>query len=242
MLSPCRTQRGMTLVELMIASVIGLITLAAVVTAYSATASHSSQYLRNAHLYQQLHSLMHTMVRDIRRTGFWSFDPELHSATDNPFEDGTNRLRTGAYRDEAPHSCILFAYDLDRDGLVGVGQCRAGTCPGETDNDNVEQFGFRLHDGRAQARYGGDTLSCDAGHWQALTDPNIEITGLTFDQHTRCSNLDNTGADCEPHAARLVQRRVQIRLSGQQRGRPDTPLTLSAWVRIRNDQLLERAE
>ena len=242
MLSAWRTQRGVTLVELMIASVIALIALAALVTAYSATAGHSSQYLHKAHLHQQLHTLMHAMVRDIRRTGYWSFDPGLRSAADNPFEDSTNRLRIQSYPGEAPDSCILFAYDLDNDGLVGVGRCSPDACSGPTDSDNVEQFGFRLRDGLAQARYGGNTLSCDSGHWQAVTDPDIEITRFAFTPHAVCSNLDDANADCEPAAARLIQRLVEIRLSGHKRGRSDTPLTLSAWVRIRNDQLLEGSE
>ncbi len=238
MLSRWRAQRGVTLVELMIASAIALIALAALVTAYSATAYHSSRYLHKAHLYQQLYTLMHTMVRDIRRAGYWSFDPDLRSAADNPFEHSVNRLRIQSYPDEAPDSCILFAYDLDKDGLVGVGRCNSNGCPGQTDADNVEQFGYRLRGGLAQARYGGDTLSCDSGHWQAVTDPDIELTRFTFTPHAVCSNLDDADANCEPHAARLIQRLVEIRLSGHKRGQRDTPLTLSAWVRIRNDRLV----
>jgi prepilin peptidase dependent protein B len=235
MLNPLRTQRGVTLVELMIASVIGLIALAALLTAYSATAVHSASYLRKAHLHQQLHGLLHTMVRDIRRAGYWSFDPGLESAAENPFQAGVNRLRVQAYPGEAAGSCILFAYDLDKDGMVGVGSCNGNACAAQTDRDNVEQFGFRLHNGLVQTRYAGDTLRCDSGHWQAVTDPGITVSYLSFTHHTACTNLDNPSADCEPHAARILQRLVDIRLSGYQRARPDTTLTLSASVRIRND-------
>jgi prepilin peptidase dependent protein B len=234
-LSPRRTQRGVTLVELMIASVIAL-------TAYSATATHSAQYLHKAHLHQQLHGLLHTIVRDIRRSGYWRFDPELSSAIDNPFQDNVNRLRVGSYPGQAPDSCILFAYDLDKDGLVGIGRCDAHACGAQTDGDNVEQFGFRLRDGLVQARYGGDTLRCDSGHWQAVTDPGIAVTLLSFTLHENCTNLDHASADCEPHAARILQRLVQIRLSGYPRARPDGQLTLAAWVRVRNDQVLGAAE
>jgi prepilin-type N-terminal cleavage/methylation domain-containing protein len=242
MLSPRRTQRGVTLVELMIASVIALVALAALLTAYSATAMHSANYLHKAHLHQQLHSLMHAMVQDIRRSGYWSFDPGLRSAAENPFQAGVNRLRMQAYPGESPGSCMLFAYDLDKDGMVGVGRCNGNTCAAQTDSDNVEQFGFRLHDGLVQTRYGGDTLRCDSGHWQAVTDPGIAVTLLSFTLHETCTNLDNASADCESHAARILQRLVEIRLSGFQRARPDTSLTLSASVRVRNDQVLGAAE
>ncbi len=242
MLSTRRTQRGVTLVELMIASVIALVALAALLTAYSATAMHSASYLHKAHLHQQLHSLMHAMVRDIRRSGYWSFDPSLRSAAENPFQAGVNRLRVHAYPGEAPGSCILFAYDLDKDGMVGVGSCKRNSCTAQTDRDNVEQFGFRLHDGLVQTRYGGDTLRCDSGHWQAVTDPDIAITALSFTPRAVCTNLDDADAECAPHAARILQRLVDIRLSGYPLARPETTLTLSASVRIRNDQLLGSAE
>jgi type II secretory pathway component PulJ len=202
----------------------------------------STNYLHKAHLHQQLHGLMHTMVRDIRRSGYWSFDPELRSVAENPFQAGINRLRLHAYPGEAAGSCILFAYDLDKDGMVGVGRCRENACGAQTDSDNVEQFGFRLRDGLVQARYAGDTLRCDSGHWQAVTDPGIAVTGLTFSQQAVCTNLDAPDAECEPLAARIVQRQVDIRLSGHQRIRPDTTLTLSASVRIRNDLVLGKAE
>ena len=182
------------------------------------------------------------MVRDIRRAGYWSFDPDLGSAAENPFQSGVNRLRVQAYPGEAAGSCILFTYDLDKDGMVGVGSCNGSTCAAQTDSDNVEQFGFRLHNGLVQTRYGGDTLGCDSGHWQAVTDPGIAVTLLNFTLREVCTNLDNTSADCEPHAARILQRLVEIRLSGYQRARPDRPLTLSASVRVRNDQVLGTAE
>lgn len=242
MLNPRHTQRGVTLVELMIASVIGLVALAALLTAYSATAVHSTHYLRKAHLHQQLHSLLHAMVRDIRRAGYRSFDPAPDSVTENPFQAGVNRLRVQAYPGEAAGSCILFAYDLDKDGMVGVGRCSGNTCAAQTDSDNVEQFGFRLHNGLVQTRYAGDTLRCDSGHWQAVTDPGVAITRLSFSLHQTCTNLDNVRAGCEPHAARILQRRVDVQLSGYQGARPDTTLTLSASVRIRNDLVLGVAE
>lgn len=238
MLMHRNTQRGVTLVELMIASVIALIALAAVVTAYSATASHSAQYLRRAHLQQQLHSVLQLMVRDIRRAGYWSFDPALRSAADNPFANGANQLRTGAYPGEPPHSCVVFAYDLDSDGLVGTGSCKADACGAQTDRDNVEQFGYRLRDGRVQARYGGDALSCESGHWQALTDPDIRVEALAFTLESACVNLRNSEAACASHEPRLVGQLVGIQLSGHAGARPETLLTLSALVRVRNDRLV----
>jgi len=237
MLVYLRTQQGVTLIELMIASVISLIILSAILTVYSITARHSSRQLQAAHLHQQLHGLMHLLASDIRRAGYWGFDPALQNPGDNPFQNTANALRIDAYRDEAAGSCIVLAYDLDQDGNVGVGTCGKKACAPETDDDNVEQFGFRLRAGSVQSRYGGAGMSCDSGYWQSLTDSNIEITHLEFTQHASCSNLLKPEHPCAPGMPQLIQQSVEIRLRGRNRDLPGSELDLGLWVRVRNDQL-----
>jgi prepilin-type N-terminal cleavage/methylation domain-containing protein len=239
MLTYHHKQRGVTLVELMIASVIALIALSAVLTVYSASARHSTGLLQQAHLHQQLHALMHLIGRDLKRAGYWHFDPGFRAPSDNPFQNSTNQIRIQAYAGHSPDSCILYAYDLDQDGLVGVGVCKDTDCADETDDDNVEQFGFRLHGARVQSRYGGSGLECDSGYWQTVNDPAIEITQLRFTQHSSCLNLLETDRECTPDAPQLIQRALEIQLSGQLHNRPDSNTAIAQWVRIRNDQLRE---
>jgi prepilin-type N-terminal cleavage/methylation domain-containing protein len=230
--------RGFTLVELMIAGTIALVALSAVVTVYSATARHSTLQLQAAHLQQQVQGIAHLIGRDLRRAGYWHFDPAQHSPVENPFQNGENRLRSDASPDEGAASCILLAYDLDADGLVGVGQCRNGRCPPLADDDNVEQFGFRLRKGAMQARYGGTGLDCGAGHWQALNDPDIEITRLRFDLHAHCINLAQSEEPCQEALAQLIQRVVSIDIGARIRDRPETEIGLVHWIAVRNDRLL----
>ena len=239
MLIDRHTQRGVTLVELMIACLIALIALSAVLTVYSAGAKHSAQLLQQSHLHQQLHGLMQLISRDLARAGYWHFDPTLQAPGDNPFQNLMNQLRIQAYKGESPDSCILFSYDLDQDGLVGVGVCNDTDCADETDNDNVEQFGFRLRGARVQSRYGGSGLECDSGYWQTLNDPVVEVTRLKFTQHSSCQNLLETERECTAESPRLIQRAVEIRLSGQLRKNPDVNSTIAQWVRIRNARLSE---
>jgi len=239
MLTDHHQQRGVTLVELMIASVIALIALSAVLTVYSASARHSTGLLQQAHLHQQLHALMHLIGRDLKRAGYWHFDPRFRAASDNPFQNPTNQVRIQAYTGNSPDSCILYAYDLDQDGLVGVGVCADTDCADETDNDNVEQFAFRLHGARLQSRYGGFDLDCDSGYWQTVNDPAMEVTRLQFTQYSSCLNLLETDRECTPGAPRLIQRALQVQLSGQLRNRPGSNTTITQWIRIRNDQLRE---
>ena len=232
-------QTGMTLVELMIASVIALIALSSVITVYSATAHHSSQQLQQAHLHQQLHGLLHLISSDLKRAGYWSFSPNLLAPSANPFQNPANQVRVQSYAGENPDSCILFAYDMDQDGLVGVGRCDDSGCASQTDDDNVEQFGFRLRDARVQSRYGGTDFDCESGYWQTVNDPDIEITRLRFEQRSQCLNLVESNRDCTPESARLIQGGIEILLDGRLSNKPDTGITLSQWVRIRNDLLRE---
>ncbi len=241
MLTRQNLQQGMTLIELMIASVMALIALSSVITVYSATASHSSQQLRQAHLNQQLRGVMHLLTSDLKRAGYWSFSPNLLAATANPFQYPTNQLRIQSYKEENPDSCILFSYDLDKDGLVGVGRCGSTGCASQTDDDNVEQFGFRLRDTRIQSRFGGTGFDCERGYWQTINDNNIEITRLQFVLRSRCLNLLENSKDCTPGSSQLIQRGIEIQLNGQLSNKPDTGITFTHWVRIRNDILREGA-
>lgn len=232
-------QRGMTLTELMIASVIALMALSSVITVYSATANHSSQQLRQAHLHQQLRGLMHLISSDLKRAGYWSFSPSRLSPSGNPFQNPTNQVRVQSYGEENPDSCILFSYDLDQDGLVGVGRCDNSGCTSPIDDDNVEQFGFRLNDARIQSRFGGTGFDCESGYWQTVNDPGIEITQLRFEQRSQCLNLIENNSVCTPESSQLIQGGIKIRIDGQLSNKPDSGITLTHWVRIRNELIRE---
>jgi len=231
----------MTLIELMIASVISLVALSSVLTVYSATATHSSQQLQQAHLHQQLRGVMHLLSSDLKRAGYWSFSPNLLAVSANPFQSPANQVRVQSYKEEDPGSCVLFSYDLDQDGLVGVGRCGTTGCTDQTDDDNVEQFGFRLRDTRIQSRFGGTGFDCERGYWQTINDKNVEITQLRFAQRSRCLNLADNSRDCTPESSQLIQRGIEIQLNGQISNQPDTHITLTHWVRVRNDVLRKGA-
>lgn len=239
MLTVTVRQRGITLVELMVASAVSLIALAAVLTVYSATSRHTRLQLQTAHLHQQVRGILYLIGRDLRRAGYWHFDAAQQFPAENPFQNGENRLRSGALPDEAADSCILLAYDLDADGLVGVGQCRNGHCPPLSDDDNVERFGFRLRNRTVQSRYGGTDLECGSGYWQSLNDPEIEITQLQFRLRTHCISLTQADTRCRESTPRLVQHVASIAIGARIRNQPETEVSLVEWIAVRNDQLLE---
>jgi type II secretory pathway component PulJ len=184
-----------------------------------------------------MRGILQLISRDLRRAGYWQFDPAQQHANDNPFQQGENLVRSGAYPNEIAASCILLAYDLDQDGLIGVGQCNNGRCSSALDDDNVEQFGFRLRNKGVQSRYGGKSLSCASGFWQTLNDPDIEVTRLQFNLQQHCINLTNSEWPCGNSDSQLIQRAVRIDLAAHIRSQSDTSTSLTQWVSLRNDQL-----
>lgn len=238
MLTAAIRQQGITLVELMVASAISLVALSAVLTVYSETARHSRLQLQSAHLHQQVSGILYLIGRDLRRAGYWHFDPARQSPAENPFQLGENRLRHSALPDEPAESCILLAYDLDADGRVGIGQCGNGHCPPRSDDDNVEQFGFRLRNGAVQSRYGGTGLDCGTGYWQSLNDPDIEISQLQFDLRAHCINLMETDDQCRDSLPSLTERIARIAIGARVKNRPESEIKLVQWVAVRNDVLL----
>lgn len=242
MLSIAVSQKGFTLVELMIAGTLSLVALSAIITVYGATAQHTTSQMARADLRQQLYTLSELIAADIRRSGYWAFDPLIVSPDENPFEQPENRLRSGKLDGEADASCLLFSYDLDSDGRVGKGQCRRAGCNIESDDDNVEQFGFRLNGGRIQVRFGGTELSCNSGNWQAVTTPGIVIDTLTFSLHSNCLNLKEQQSPCVSEDPALVRRAVEFDVTAHLTRDEAVTLNLSRWIDLRNAQLLGQLE
>lgn len=242
MLNNTISQKGFTLVELMIAGVISLIVLSAITTVYSATAQHASAQLSSADLRQQLYTLTELIASDVRRSGYWAFDPLTASPADNPFELPENRIRLGERDNETAASCLLFSYDLDRDGQLGKGRCRGADCSAISDEDNMEQFGFRLNRGRVQARFGGGGLTCTNGSWQSLTTPGIVVETLVFTLHSNCMNLTGIEIPCASEQPTLVRRAVEFDIEARLTRDENKTLKLSRWVDLRNAQLLRSTE
>jgi len=67
-----KKQSGVTLIEMMIAMVIGLIVLAAAITIFIITIKANSDNVKMIRLTQELRSVMSLVTRDIRRTGYWA--------------------------------------------------------------------------------------------------------------------------------------------------------------------------
>ena len=94
-------------------------------------------------------------------------------------------------RDIAIHdggACIVYAYNRDDDA-------NNDRVTDETPSavDSNERLGFRLSNGELRMRLSGATNeNCTDGSWESITEPEVQITGLTF-------TLTSTPSQCHQH-------------------------------------------
>ncbi|NMG14647.1 PilW family protein [Aromatoleum bremense] len=180
MLSRSR-QAGLSLVELMVGLVVGLIVVAGAGAMYVTTVRGQSYGLRAAKLNQDLRATMSVIAADIRRAGYWAGSVVVNAGPPVTYTFPTNPY-TAATTDLAileGGTCVMYAYDAD--GLGGAVE------PGEV-------FGFRLTGDEIQMlqtdSVGGPTLSsdCTVGNWSGMTsNDTVVIDSLSF---------STTGSQC----------------------------------------------
>lgn len=166
-------QSGFTLVELMIALVIGLVVLAGAAGIYLTSLRLQNDNLNLVRLTQDMRSMTDVMVRDIRRAGFVSSDPaqNLAAMRDNPFFGPAADIRT-----HWSGACIVYAYNRDDDSN---GDGVSNEVPPVVDAN--EYLGFRLNAGQLEMRQSGSTnADCDNGNWIALSGHRVNVTALNF--------------------------------------------------------------
>lgn len=219
----------------MVGSAVGLLVIAGALQLYLLNLRATNDNLRVSRLNQEARATLDLVRNDVRRAGYWMFEPGTDSPADNPFQSIDNDIHLGRAVGEADRSCILYSYDLNGDSYVGVGP--SGPSGPSVSTDDLEQFGMRLRNGQVQLRTGGSAFNCTSGSWQAVTDPDTEITRLQFELIEDCHNLGDSAHACVSGDAALLRRQVRIAL--QARSRSDTNIVqeLTNTVAIANDKL-----
>jgi prepilin peptidase dependent protein B len=194
MLITRKHQAGVTLVELMIGLLVGLIVIAAGTNIFSTSIKGQTDNINLTRLNQDMRAMMDIMARDIRRAGFVTSDPaaNLTSLRNNPFFDGIST--DIAVYDEG--ACIVYAYnrddnDANNDGIIGDIETPSAV-------DSNERLGFRLSDGELDMRLSGATNeNCGDDSWQTITEPEVEITALTFTLTSTPLNVASMATDTD---------------------------------------------
>jgi len=161
-----KRQSGYTLIEIMIAMVLAIGSLAAVSSLVGYGIGVNGNLINSARLNEELGNVYSLVLSDLRRTGYSGStvamvtDPE---ANPSPFNSS---ISVSEFPGEAANSCIVFAYDSNDNGVL----------------DNAapdENFGYRLRDGTVEIRRNG--AACIDTGWEDLTDSDvIDVTALSF--------------------------------------------------------------
>lgn len=257
MLSRSR-QTGLSLVELMVGLVVGLIVVAGAGAMYVTTVRGQSYGLRAAKLNQDLRATMSVIASDIRRAGYWAGSVAVNAGSPITYTFPTNPY-TGATTDLAileGGTCVMYGYDADGDGAAVEGG---------------EVFGFKLDDDDVIRMLDpGNTLTqtsnCTIGTWGAMTSNDTVVidslifsttgsqcmnatTGLTWRITESSTNRPcaapeseitmNGGGYVEPVAGDLMTevRQVTITLTGYHASDPAMASTVTETVHLANNRI-----
>lgn len=250
-------QSGFTLPELLIALVLGLSLVGAVMSAYLTALKSSGDNNEQAQLTHNLRASLDLVLNDLKRAGAnantafpASSDAFRGHYKDSPFIKDKNNLQLGGNCAANVCDCVIYSFDADKDGAVGVGTSATNldVANGETDKAN-EQFGFRLsNDQRIQLRKGRasssvSSFSCDAGggSWESLTEDDVTITQFAISYidadgaiiaEPEAISLDD-GLACNSGDTCIAERNLQVTISGT---KDEFSLTVTGKVRVRNDR------
>ena len=216
-----RSDRGTTIVELLVGLAIGLVVIAGAATLLARQLHEQRALLAETRLTQDLRNATDLIARDLRRAGYWG------DATAGVWSHGAAPLANpyaAVASMAAASDTVRFAYSRD-----GVEDQAVG---------DAERTGFRLHGHTIEARLGD--------HWQALTDastlvvtafelmPNVDDIDLSALCARPCDAAAAAAGTCPP---RQQVRRVTVRIAGHAAGAARPVRSAQAQVRLRNDAI-----
>lgn len=225
-----RSQRGVSLIELMVGITVGLIVTAGAIVMTVAQLGEHRRLLLETQIQQDLRAAGDLMLRDLRRAGYWS-QPERGiwaPGAAAPVPNAYSPLEEGEDDDK-----IEYHYSRAAGGISG------GGIQGMVENDAVdsatEKFGFRISDDELQFRLGD--------RWQPLTDRGVvKVTRLRINVRSQTVPL---AGYCEVSCAiptnqsclRQQVRNVDISLTGEAAHDRTVVRTINVSSRLRNDQI-----
>lgn len=187
-------QAGLSLVELMVGLVVGLLVMLAATTMFITTSQSSREATALARLSNENVTVMNIMTNEIRRAGASAF------TSDNFYMRPENDLLVSA-----DGTCILFSYDRT---------WSANSASPAFNTNNF--FGFRLNgQGQFEMRTGGtaNASNCNSSDitWTLMTNPdNVNVEPINdeepiFEIIYECINTDKTPPERDEYPCKEVE-------------------------------------
>jgi len=204
-------QTGLTLIEMLIALVLGLFITAVIISVFSTNVRSSNENIRMIRLNQELRGVMTLMVDEIKRHGY-SFN-----STDKNYKN--------SHAFDFANNCLNYSYDSD-------------TTDGSFDASK-DLFAFQLRSDNII--YWNTTLCAPSIGGQPLTETNIaNITTLDFDFSGSANTNNVSGLTALTTTQGVSVYDVTITLTGttdlpHSSDANDPRRTITETIRIRNE-------
>jgi prepilin peptidase dependent protein B len=241
-----RTNKGFSVVELMIGLALGLVVVLGLERIFVASFAVNVQTINVTNLNQQLRATMEVMTRDIRRAGYWANSLDDIGANDqtNPFVGVTafdTILDDTKVASGVAAECIVYGYDRDNEGdFTDTNEWRGFRFdPGDGTNGTIEVKTSGL---QSQVFDPADdtvtgTCAVGAGTWTDFIDPDrVVIDSLTFTLNEREVIIDDECPDAATEFVVFV-RDVDIALTAHLTSDAAISRTLRDSIRVRNDRI-----
>jgi prepilin-type N-terminal cleavage/methylation domain-containing protein len=207
--------KGLTLIEMMVALVLGLFVTAVIITVFSTNVRSNTENLKMIRLNQELRGVMNLMSDEFKRSGYSGY---IDGVTTSAFMNQLDRVSS---------DCVLYAFDTNSDG----------------DLDVNERRGFRLNSNQIDWKTSGTGTDCSSTNndWEAITSSEIaSITTLEFDFTGSVNSDGTTGLTALSASSGLSVYEVEITLTGStdlphSSAANDPRRTVIETIRIRND-------
>ena len=220
-----RQALGLSLMELMVALTLSLISTAAMLALMYSSLGQTANIVHMSKLTDDLRVAMQMMSRDVRRSNYTADSIHCYANPDCVY-DGSLSSPGDVFISET-NDCFVFQLDRDHDG-------------DGTENDSG---GFRraVLDGVGvlQMWVGEGVANCGAedASWVAVTDPSVlEVTGLAVDD--ALSHQEIVFDDGAGNQFNQKVRRLRINLSGRLRSRTDIRRNIEDVIKLRNNLYL----
>ncbi|MBT8062231.1 MAG: prepilin-type N-terminal cleavage/methylation domain-containing protein [Gammaproteobacteria bacterium] len=233
-------QRGVSLLEMMIAMAISLIVSLAMVLLMSNTLSTGTDTIGMARLGTDLRAALQIMTRDVRRANYhgnyakcfgnW----QCRTTLDNGSGDTSAYIKAITVgTSQAAGDCFFYWFDRDSDGDV-------------TDDDDAGAFRRTVVGGRGVLQMTttrNTTPSCNSGnYWVDITDSDlIDVTAFTVSRTNDPLNLSTTTNELSfvdtviNGAVNQNVEKVAISITGQLVRNNQITRTVNDIIRVRND-------
>jgi prepilin peptidase dependent protein B len=216
-----RRSRGLSIIELLVGTAIGLIVAAAAAAVVSSNVHESRRLQLEARLMQELRSTAGIVARDLRRAGYWA------ASASGVRGEAASAPALNPHRALSPQGAASDAVRLSFSREAGD----------DLALDDHEQFGFRLRNGAIEVQLG-------SANWQTISDAgtllvtafDVEPVVDLIDLQPFCERACAAGSTtCPP---RQQVRSFALSIEARSTVDPAVVRSLRSSVRVRNDAVV----